>query len=414
MKMNSLFIPKKCKVGFNIRDDCFTKKLGYVIAFDGKKWRKENSWEGWRQKEGDSKGRSYSYEKKQYIDSDEKYGEEVRVLEFDNTPISGFVLNKKAGGGRSHWNTRRTVSRIYDPRGFEFEIGIENLLYILEHCNCMRGKGLEGEFIYSWDGKDLLLLPSESPEFQSAMNYTGLQSLKISAKDLVPGCSYKTKKEDNLIYVGRYMWYETDWHNDKGRKGKKCHIFWKEKEVKPDEEIGGDFVIKNDVSFLAVKNSDEPVSNFAKIIDKFNKNPRSSDIVKCDLISGVFSDKIINTNHYGPGLEKYIYFGRENDEIIEFSIQSENEYERVNNVPNYNKYISKGYSSNRLKSFNEKTKSVKYFDNYYYSSRATTDSYRSSGKKIYQLEDLKRFDFCDLYITLENGNKIQIKDLTEI
>jgi hypothetical protein len=43
-----LLIPSKIKVGFNLRPDTYTGKLGYVIMFDGKKWRKETSWEGWR------------------------------------------------------------------------------------------------------------------------------------------------------------------------------------------------------------------------------------------------------------------------------------------------------------------------------------------------------------------------------
>lgn len=46
--MNSkLFIPEKCKVGFNPRTDTYSGKLAYVIAYDGKKWRKEPSWLGW-------------------------------------------------------------------------------------------------------------------------------------------------------------------------------------------------------------------------------------------------------------------------------------------------------------------------------------------------------------------------------
>jgi hypothetical protein len=372
---DQLFIPKKCKVGFNRRSDCYTGMLGYVIAFDGKKWRKENSWKNWIEEPGDEVFLEYAKDKDGNPDYNkrinETLGDNVKPIEFDNVPISGFVLNKKAGGGRSHWNTRRTVARIYDPRGFEFEIGIENLLYILEHANCMRGKGLEGEFVYSWSGKDLVLLPAESPEFQSSMNFTNLQDLKISAKDLVPGISYKTKKEENLIYVGRYMWYETDWYKDKGRQGKKCHIFYSEEPKKYYEKDGGYFVIKNDVSFLASKNSDTQVSNFAEIVDKFNKNPQSSDIVKCELVSGVFSDEMVEIKYHGPGLKRNTYFGKEGDEIIEFNIQSQNEWDRITN-PKSTNYISKGYITQKLRSFNEKTKLVNLSDRYYYSSSPST------------------------------------------
>ena len=40
---NNIFVPKRCKVGFNKRKDCYTGKLGYVIYHDEKTWRKEPS-----------------------------------------------------------------------------------------------------------------------------------------------------------------------------------------------------------------------------------------------------------------------------------------------------------------------------------------------------------------------------------
>lgn len=46
MSNDKLFIPTKCKVGFNKRDDVWSGRLAYVIPFDGKKWRKEPSWLG--------------------------------------------------------------------------------------------------------------------------------------------------------------------------------------------------------------------------------------------------------------------------------------------------------------------------------------------------------------------------------
>jgi len=166
----TLFIPKKCKVGFNKREDCFSKKLGYVIAQDGKKWRKENSWNGWIEKPGDPlKGRSYV--NGEWVENKGKHGDDMQPFEFSNVPTEGFVLNKKVGGYKSGWDMRQTYSRIFDPRGFEFEISVQNLLYILEHCNSVRGKALEGEFVYSWDGKDLVLLPAHSPDYQSSLDF---------------------------------------------------------------------------------------------------------------------------------------------------------------------------------------------------------------------------------------------------
>ena len=114
------FIPEKIKVGYQRRPDTYTKMLGYVIYYDEKGvLRKEKSWEGWR----DSK-----------IDSNE----------FDNVPTSGFVLNRNVGGGGRYYDERKAAVRVFDPRGFEFEISIPNLLWILENCTSTKGKGLEG------------------------------------------------------------------------------------------------------------------------------------------------------------------------------------------------------------------------------------------------------------------------------
>jgi hypothetical protein len=149
--MNSkLFIADKFKVGFNLRDDTYTGKLGYVIGYDGKKWRKEPSWESWRLKfiEADEievkKLASYNYDISRQTthynsmveslsSTPEKYSkthyyrEETKLSlgkhldnrvgkyenyktnlgliscdkgiipqEYDNVPTEGFVLNKKS------------------------------------------------------------------------------------------------------------------------------------------------------------------------------------------------------------------------------------------------------------------------------------------------------------------------------
>ena len=144
---STIFIPKVINVGYQNRKDTYTGKLAYVVYTDEKGViRKQASWDGWRDLN-------------------------IEPNTFDNTPTSGFVLNKKVGDTRSHWNFRQAYCRVYDPRGFEFEITIENLLYILENTNSIVGKGLEGEFVYGWSGKDLILLPTNSPDYKDIMDY---------------------------------------------------------------------------------------------------------------------------------------------------------------------------------------------------------------------------------------------------
>ena len=180
MKTN-IFIPTKINVGFQKRKDTYTSKLAYVIYFDEKgKLRKEASWQGWR---------------------DEGIPNEI----YDNEPMEGFVLNKKVGGDRYGWNPRQTYTRVYDPRGFEFEITIPNLLWILENCNCIKGKGLEGEFVYGWDGKELVLVPVESSDYKEIQEKNKVihNNTFIKARDLIIGATYEDLNGNQYVYMGK-------------------------------------------------------------------------------------------------------------------------------------------------------------------------------------------------------------------
>ena len=252
---NNIFIPKKINVGFQERNDTYTKKLAYVIYYDNKGvLRKETSWQNWRKKEIDN-------------------------VIYDNIPTSGFVLNKKVGDYTSDWNHRQAYVRVYDPRDFEFEITIENLLYILENTSSIKGKGLEGEFVYSWDGKDLLLLPASSPDYAELTEFNKLlfENKKIKAKELILGGMYKTNSNDEWVYMGRFDYHSRKWEYSDviGESSKyvntnkgKYHFFVRESKNYYDEpwlelliskSIGGKFI---DVV------STECVENYSELFDK--------------------------------------------------------------------------------------------------------------------------------------------------
>jgi len=339
--MNSkLFISDKIKVGFNPRTDTYTGKLGYVIGHDGKKWRKEPSWEGWRyqyltpeefeaakQIEFDQRltslkryfqtiqdsfksnnGGSNDYHLRfskmsfeEYLSKECKFGDYenfvpdlykksgdkgMDVQEFENIPTEGFVLNKKAGGGSSNWNQRATYCRVYDPRGFEFEITIPNLLFILQECNAYKGKGLEGTFVYSWDGKDLVLLPTSSSDYRESQKFTELQSGKVSTKDLVEGCVYKTKRMDEYIYIGKYSW-STSYNGNTNTT--KNYIF--------KDKVKNSYIPFPSLSDFVQKVTDSPISNFAEALNGFSNSINS---VKLD----------ISENDYFPPTTIYWYYRR--------------------------------------------------------------------------------------------------------
>jgi hypothetical protein len=193
-------------------------------------------------------------------------------VEFENIPTDGFVLNKGVGGQRHSygWNARNEYIRVFDPRGFEFEISVANLLFILKECDCSRGKGLEGQFVYSWDGTELVLLPAQSEDFKKSQSFTNLQNKKIVAKEMVPGYIYITKKQDKLIFLGKLdYFYLPDEANDKGIKKK--FVFWNEEKK--------EFHYQTGIDNIAEIISDTIVENYAELMDKYNGSPHGSKVV---------------------------------------------------------------------------------------------------------------------------------------
>lgn len=263
----SIYIPQKIRVGYQEREDTFTKKLAYVIYYDNfGKLRKQTSWERWRSKD-------------------------IEPQEFDNEPTSGFVLNK--GHTRYNWSSfghSKTVRiRIYDPRGIEFEITAENLVAVLMHTDCSR-REITGELVYAWNGTELMLLPVTSEEYQSARKFTALQAKKFSAKDLVEGATYLTKSEHKVVYLGRFDWWEWKYKYEDGgahyrRFRKRQHVFACDGRMGSwaSYECVGDNYFKplNPSSVIAVEVTREPPENFAELVDLFTKKTEvASEIVK--------------------------------------------------------------------------------------------------------------------------------------
>lgn len=237
--MDKLFIPKKLKVGYQKRSDTYTNMLAYVIYYDEKGvLRKEKGWEGWRDKNIDPN-------------------------HFDNIPTEGFVLNKDVGGGRRSWSwdSREAKCRVWDPRNFEFEITFENLLFILKECTSSKGKGLEGEFVYAWQGTDLVLLPAGCEDYKKSMEYTALQDKKISKKELVEGVMYLTKQDEKVMYLGKYLYKEYS----KIREG---FVFYFTTGYKR-------FDVKSDVKHIAGAIDETPSPDFAETLTKFNNSEYS-------------------------------------------------------------------------------------------------------------------------------------------
>lgn len=260
---DQMTIPETLKVGFQNRSDTYTGKLAYVVYIDNKgKLRKQGSWESWRDKK-------------------------IPAQDFKNEPISGFVLNRDVGGTRHSygWNARIEKVRVYDPRDFEFEISIPNLLFILQETSAIKGKGLEGEFVYAWSGPELILLPTSSQEYKGSAAFTSLQTEKVSKKDMEVGCSYLMKNQTEVIYMGAHVWWGTQSsysyrHNT--ITGTKRHIFAR---IKADGKYDTDssYVLESGFTKVAKKTSTSPVPQYAEIYDTMMKSHLLSKPVKLEM-----------------------------------------------------------------------------------------------------------------------------------
>jgi hypothetical protein cdifQCD_20116 len=173
---SELYLPKTLKVGYQYRDTKFEKKIGYVIYYDHTgKLRKETSWENWRDKQIDSN-------------------------EFENIPTEGFMIHSNI---KDKWSQRQEYLSIYDPRGFEFEITIDNFIYIIQHCNIIN-TGIVGKLVYVWKGADLILMPTADNTTYSELSklQQSLFAPKGQVLDLISNKPY-------IIKVGstREKWY---------------------------------------------------------------------------------------------------------------------------------------------------------------------------------------------------------------
>lgn len=275
MNKTNIFIPEKCKVGFNTRKDTFTGKLGYVIYYKDKEWKQEKSWEGWREKVGETKSIYKGYNNGKYEYDEIIIDNSVSPIEFDNIPMEGFVLNKKVGGYASGWNHRQAKARVHHPLGFEFEISFENVLYLLEHTNFIVGKGIEGKCILGWEGKNIVLIPENSNDYQEMIKFTFNQSKKaIKLKDLKTGYKYLTKQNETWVYLGKFNTYAGISLND-----------YKYNSVAVEDKIKDNVHLFYDLS-----------ANYYPFIEKKTCNTIIQELEEIDI--SYYLDKVANDKNY--------------------------------------------------------------------------------------------------------------------
>ncbi len=182
MSKKDLYTPSKIVVGFRNRPDTFTGKLAYVTYDREGKRKNEKSWTRW-------------------ID------DSIPVEEFDNVPMTGFLLNK--GVKRiNYMNFGSEKFRIYDVRGIEFEISAANMVSLLQYCEISKGE-IQQECIYAWINGTLNLLSVNSDLYAECVaetnSYNAKHSVKLIKNDLVVGSVYASKRNtlDKYVYMGK-------------------------------------------------------------------------------------------------------------------------------------------------------------------------------------------------------------------
>ena len=122
-----------------------------------------------------------------------------------NEPLSGFKMVKSIR--RFGRNGGNTVVRILDPRGFELEISVENLIDIMADTDILKGEFQTSCVWGREDGKNYLL-PTESSRYQEAMTPPEVKKVPkpklIPAKELKIGDVIKLNDGTLALYGGRH------------------------------------------------------------------------------------------------------------------------------------------------------------------------------------------------------------------
>ena len=409
MSNEKLFIPKKCKVGFNYREETYSKKLAYVIYYDAKgKLRKEHSWSNWVET------KAILIERNEEVKKDIERGENPEYIEelvpqevintfdpfdFDNEPTTGFVLNKGVGGQRESygWNARNEYIRVWDPRGFEIEISVKNLLFILQETSATKGKGLEGEFVYAWDGKDLVLLPTSSLDYRESVKYTNLQDCKVTKKDMVPGCIYTHKNTNRLVYLGRYDYANIDYnikHYSYDREYVKKHIFY--------NLDNGKYIQQPGFTNLAIKETDEPVDIFSELLEGYF-NTKHGGVATELVFKSMKKPVSISYDYYDYHTYKYLKI---DGEFVHITVESHTKYNQEEHKDEMLGYYILKHHKPILNGFDTKcdTNTGQEYS-YWYNEKI--------HGKLYTKEEIENLDFHNCFVKLKSGKLLLFDEYSD-
>jgi len=129
------------------------------------------------------------------------YGKEIKIT---NVPTKGFKIVDDIKRVRDHFGSGRSLFRVEDPRGFEFEITTGNLMEIIQATDLIKGE-IQGECLYARSGTKNALILAGSEEYAAVKKTTDLKTAaaKFSLRDVSPGDVVMLEEGIEAVYFGK-------------------------------------------------------------------------------------------------------------------------------------------------------------------------------------------------------------------
>lgn len=163
----------------------------------------------------------------------------------DNIPIEGFKIVNSIKRSRDWFGSGRTVWRIEDPRGFEFEITSGNLDEIINLTTIENGL-IKGKCLYAREGAKNALITENSEEYAKISEQTNLlkKASTIKLGDITPGSKCIMIDNTEQTYYGKFYCLVEDveyiknknqyWPGPAGYNTRKLYYDLKEKYIMVD------------------------------------------------------------------------------------------------------------------------------------------------------------------------------------
>jgi hypothetical protein len=181
--LSTIKIPEKVYVGFQGRRSEDEVPLGFMTPYTTDKAGQK------RRDTVDNWAKGYGRDKT------------FNSVMLDNKPMIGFKIGRdiRRSGG---WNgSGASYVRVADPRGFELEITIENLVMCMGSNLIDDGEILQ-ECVWGRDGNRNILLPTNSEPFKDSIQTKAKLDTVISLRQVKPGDEVALVTGETGIYMG--------------------------------------------------------------------------------------------------------------------------------------------------------------------------------------------------------------------